>query len=70
MKTAKIHTETETLTVDLDNTESLIKAMDFKSKNVKAKADPEIFAAAADKLRILHTLEQTISACYKLRTEE
>lgn len=69
MKTAEIYTETESMTVDLSNTESLIKAMEFKSRNIKAKADPEIFAAAADRLRILNALEQTLNACHKLRTE-
>lgn len=69
MKTAEIYTETESMTVDLSNTESLMKAMEFKSRNIKAKADPEIFAAAADRLRILHALEQTLNACHRLRTE-
>ena len=46
----KIWTDDECIEVDPDDVGQLEAAMLFKAKHIKAKADPELFAAVADML--------------------
>lgn len=51
-KTFKIWTDLELLEVT-DTTEDLIRAMRFKADHIRAKADPELFVAVANRLSIM-----------------
>ena len=51
-------TDNETIAVNVDDNESLVKAMRFKAEHIQAKADPEIFESVADTL-------ETLNAIYK-----
>lgn len=60
-KPMRIWTDEESLEVSHD-TEDLIKAMRFKAKNIKAKADPELFEEVANHLeRFVKISEKYIS---------
>ena len=48
--TSIIRDKDEFLEVDLDDIGELESAMRFKAEHIKAKADPELFEAVADKL--------------------
>ena len=49
----KIWTDDECIEVDPNDVGELEAAMLFKAEHIKAKADPELFAAVADMLSIL-----------------
>ena len=49
----KIWTDDECIEVDPNDVSQLEAAMRFKSEHIKAKADPELFAAVADMLSSL-----------------
>lgn len=53
-------TDNETIAVNVDDNESLVKAMRFKAEHIKAKADPEIFEAVADTLETLNAIYKEI----------
>lgn len=46
----RIYTDTEGIDIDINNVADIQKALLFKSEHIKAKADPEIFAKAAEYL--------------------
>ena len=48
---AKIWTDKEELIVDLNDIGELECAMRFKAENIKAKADPQLFLAVADRMK-------------------
>lgn len=50
----KMWTDTETIEVD-ESIDSLVKAMRFKAKHIKAKADPAVFDAVADAIENMLT---------------
>lgn len=53
MREAKIWTDDEELIVDLDDIGELESAMRFKAEHIKAKAEPQLFEAVANKLKEL-----------------
>lgn len=45
-----LYTDHDSRVVDTDSLSSVIAGLRYKSKNIKAKADPKFFDAVADKL--------------------
>lgn len=65
MSSVRIWTDTEELIIDTEDVGELESAMRFKAENIRAKADPELFAAVADGLSRMwnvsaNAIEQTV----------
>lgn len=59
-RTERLYTDTDEIVINPESTIELRRAMEFKSRNIKAKASGTLFQAVADKLEQLEKIESIL----------